>query len=179
MYDLALSSLRLLKPPSSTVPPVDKRELKARISNLIGSRKRLKAWAGKEALSSALPARTVETSSADDVFLNRVRENVEQHIDDEDFGVEQLAEALGMSRVHLYRRLRPLTGQAPTEVILNVRLAWAADLLAKKSGGVNEVAYGVGFKSVSHFIKRFRHRYEMTPSAYAIDAERQHEGGRK
>ena len=103
----------------------------------------------------------------EEVFLQRVRDSVERNVGDEDFGVEQLAAAVGMSRVHLYRRLRALTDQTPTEVLSNIRLERAAQLLAQHAGNVSDVAYGVGFRSVSHFGKRFRHRYGTTPSAYA------------
>ncbi len=63
--------------------------------------------------------------------------------------------------------MHELTGQSPSEVIQRFRLERGADLLAAKAGTVSEIAYGVGFKSVSHFCRRFRALYGISPSAYA------------
>jgi AraC-like DNA-binding protein len=62
--------------------------------------------------------------------------------------------------------LNELLGQSPSEMIQKFRLERGADLLVAKAGTVSEIAYGVGFKSVSHFCRRFRARYGMSPSAY-------------
>ncbi len=72
-----------------------------------------------------------------------------------------------MERSALYRRLRALLDESPSELLRRVRLERAAQLLAGRAGTVTEVAYGVGFASLSHFSKCFRERYGMSPSAYA------------
>ncbi len=71
-----------------------------------------------------------------------------------------------MSRVHLYRRLREILDQTPSDVIIGLRLDRAAQLLSADAGNVAEIAYGVGFKSTSHFSRRFRERFGKTPSAF-------------
>jgi AraC-like DNA-binding protein len=85
---------------------------------------------------------------------------------DEDFSVDRLAEQIGMSRGHLHRRIRHLLKETPTEFIRRIRLERAMQLLAGRAGSVSEVAYGVGFKSVSHFSKCFREHAGMTPSQH-------------
>ncbi len=166
--------------------PFEPAELVARVENLIAGRQRLRARLartegparGEAASAVATPtppatlhAAPVAVASADAVFLERVREAVEAHLGEATFGVEALADAVAMSRVHLFRRLRELCGEPPSALLLRMRLERAAALLAARSGSVSEVAYGVGFRSVSHFSKAFRARYGTTPSAYAEAAD--------
>jgi signal transduction histidine kinase/ligand-binding sensor domain-containing protein/DNA-binding response OmpR family regulator len=149
--------------------PFDRNELIARVSNLIESRRRL-----RKRLAQARPsvhATTVDVTSSNDEFLDQLRRNIELEMGDEQFTVDALAERLTMSRGHLHRRLRDLLGETPTDVIRRVRLERAAQLLAGRSGSVSEVAYAVGFKSVSHFSKSFRDQFAMTPSQYAKSAD--------
>ena len=104
---------------------------------------------------------------ADAAFLEGVRACVEAHLGDDVFSVERLAEGVGVGRAHLHRRLRALTGQAPSEAIRGMRLERAADLLASRAGTVSEVAYAVGFKGVGHFSDSFVLAYGCRPSGYA------------
>jgi AraC-like DNA-binding protein len=99
-------------------------------------------------------------------LVERVISAIDRNLSDENFGVEQLAGEIAMSRVHLYRRLREILDQSPAEIIISVRLQRAAQLLLRGAGSVSEIAYGVGFKSVSHFSKRFRQHFGRTPSEY-------------
>jgi signal transduction histidine kinase/DNA-binding response OmpR family regulator len=143
--------------------PFEMRELQARVRNLIQSRKRLRAGPGGPKTILASP---VEAHSADDLFLEDVKSIVEGNLGDEGFTVEALAESMNLSRGHLHRRLRELLKQSPSEVIRCIRLDRAAQLLRAKSGTVGEIAYGVGFKSVSHFSRSFRDRHGCSPSEF-------------
>jgi AraC-like DNA-binding protein len=100
------------------------------------------------------------------VFLARVRATLEEHLSDDTFGVEELALAIDQSRSTLYRRLLQLVNQTPTTFVRQVRLERAAVLLEERRGTISEVAYAVGFKSVSHFSYAFRAAYGVTPTAY-------------
>ena len=150
--------------------PFDVRELRARVDNLIASRRRLRERFASDAAGTradgGLRAEAVEVDSADAVFLERIREAVEAHLGDEDFTVERLAEAVGVSRGHLHRQLKALAGQTPSEAIRTLRLERAAQLLTAQAGTVSEVAYAVGFKSVAHFSNRFEKDFGCRPSAY-------------
>ncbi len=143
--------------------PFDFGELAARIENLIASRRRLRNRLRREALLSPEPP---DVRSADEDFLAGVIGIVESHLDDESFDVEQLAEELGFSRASLYRRLEGLVEESPAQLIHRVRLDRAAQLLAARAGNVSEIAYAVGYKSVSHFGRRFRDRFSVSPSAF-------------
>jgi len=156
--------------------PFDVAELRARIANLIAVRTRLRERFRQEGMAlvlgedAAAPMRLpalAAVTSADDTFLERVREAVEAHLSDETFSVQRLAEVAGVSRGHLHRQLKALVGQTPTDLIRLMRLERAAHLLAGRAGTVSEIAYAVGFKSVGHFSDSFVQAYGCRPSAYA------------
>ncbi len=149
------------------VKPFEVRELEAQIKNLIDSRKRLR---DRVSAPRSIEASSIDVVSADDRFLLRVKDAIEAHMADEDFGVEALAAILAMSRGHLHRRLRELSGKTPAALIRALRLQTAAKLLAGKAGLVSEVAYGTGFKSLAHFSKCFKDEYGATPSDYMASA---------
>jgi len=145
--------------------PFNKAELRARIANLIHRSKRLRdRLRGVQIVARGVPPDRV---SPDERFLARVRSVILDRMDDEDFGVEELASELGQSRAHLYRRLGELHHESPAGLVKALRLQRAAELLRAGEGTVSEVAYAVGFKSVSHFSRSFREEYGATPSRFA------------
>lgn len=162
-------------------------ELLLRVSELLGLH-RLAAQRDRAALlpptqRSVARLRSRPETSADEIFLARVAAAIDGHLDDEAFDVETLASLVAVGRSHLYRRLEALLGCSPAKLILDRRLERAAELLGRRAGNVSEVAFAVGFKTVSHFSQRFRERYGVPPSAYAAhcDAESgrlEHEMGR-
>jgi signal transduction histidine kinase/ligand-binding sensor domain-containing protein/CheY-like chemotaxis protein len=148
------------------VKPFDPRELKARVDNLIASRKRLLA---RFETVAPRPLRVSEVSvtPADEAFLARVQAVVEERLGDSELTVEGLAEALGCDRSYLLRKLRTLAGETPSGLIRSLRLQRAEQLLRAGAGSVSEIAYGVGFKSVAHFSNAFQERFGERPSAFA------------
>ncbi len=156
------------------VKPFDPRELKARVDNLIASRKRLLERLGSAAPTAApqQPLRSLRVSevhvpAADEAFLARVQRIIEERLGDSELSVEMLADAVGCDRSYLLRKLRALTGETPSGLIRSLRLQRAEQLLRAGAGTVSEVAYGVGFKSVAHFSNAFQERYSERPSAFA------------
>jgi AraC-like DNA-binding protein len=91
---------------------------------------------------------------------------VEDNLDNADISVETMAEALAMSRVHLYKKLTSLTDLTPSEFIRQIRLQHAEQLLRKSQLTVAEVAYRVGFNNPRYFSKYFKEMYGMMPSEY-------------
>lgn len=146
--------------------PFSARELTARVDNLITSRHRLRIRFSQQTPLPPTPSSEEPVVDTDEAFLAQVQATIEAHLGDETFSVERLAEAVHMSRVHLFRRLRTLRDCTPTEWIFEIRLNRAQQLLDGNAGSVSEVAYAVGFKSVSHFSTRFRSRFGVSPSAY-------------
>ncbi len=143
--------------------PFDMQELSARVENLIASRKRLLNGNGGR---GRVQASSVEATSSSELFLERLRSAIEEHLADADFTVERLASLLGQSRSNLHRRVRAIDGRSPQDVVRAVRLERAQQLLEAGAGSVSEIAYGVGFKSVSHFSRSFRQQFGMSPSKY-------------
>jgi signal transduction histidine kinase/ligand-binding sensor domain-containing protein/DNA-binding response OmpR family regulator len=144
--------------------PFDVRELLARISNVVGLRRRLKEhYAGERPSIRPTP---VDIATADGKFIEQVRAAIDANLADESFNVERLASAVAQSRGNLHRRLRDVIGESPSDLIRRMRLERAAELLGAGAGSVAEVAYGVGFKSVAHFSNAFYERHGTRPSAW-------------
>lgn len=102
-------------------------------------------------------------SAHDQVFLDKLRQKIEQNMASENFGVSELAEEVGMSRSNLLRKIKKLTGQSVSQLIREVRLENAMHLLKEGSMNVSEVSDHVGFASTSYFIKCFREDYGYPP----------------
>lgn len=100
-------------------------------------------------------------------FLQQLIAVVQEHMEDENFGVAELAEKVGMSRSNLLRRVQKLTGVSVSVFIRQVRLHQAKALLQDSSLNVSEVSYRVGFNSTSYFIKCFREQYGYPPGEEA------------
>ncbi|HSM06991.1 MAG TPA: ATP-binding protein, partial [Longimicrobiales bacterium] len=148
------------------VKPFDIDELLLRVHNIVESRRRLRQRYARRSLT--LPALPVHRPSPDggeaDDLRARLERIVVEGLSDEEFGVDALAEAVGMSRATLYRRTEALLGESPMDLIWRLRLEQAALWLEKTEATVAEIAYGVGFKSVPHFCTRFRSRFGVTPT---------------
>jgi transcriptional regulator GlxA family with amidase domain len=91
---------------------------------------------------------------------------IRARLGDADFGVTELADAVAQDRSHLFRRVRQVTGLSPSELLRRLRVEEAARLLLTNTGSVADVAFSVGFRSVSHFFRCFNERYGVTPSEY-------------
>ena len=139
--------------------PFDSTELAARVAGLIASRRRLKSH-----LEQSAPG---EPEVSESPFITQVNRLLEAHLSDSCFSIQDWADLLHMDRTTLFRRLKSETGQSPEEYLREKRLQTAARLLRESAGNVAEVAEAVGFASVSHFSRRFRERFDLTPATYA------------
>jgi signal transduction histidine kinase/CheY-like chemotaxis protein len=143
------------------VKPFDIDELLITVNNLLQRQQVL-----REKFSQSfkiLPSNSLVVS-ADAYFLMQVKTAIEKNMGNESFGVEALAEAVSMSRVHLYRKLHALTGQTPTTVIREMRLTRAKYLIESGAGNASEVAYMVGFSSPAYFSTVFANFFGTPPS---------------
>ncbi len=105
-----------------------------------------------------------EISSTDLEAIKRLESIIEHHINDDQFGVEDLAIKSNMSRSKIHRLLDKTTGQATSQFIREYRLKKAYDLLANKEGNVSEIAFKVGFNSLTYFSSSFSDFYGFRPS---------------
>jgi DNA-binding response OmpR family regulator len=164
--------------------PFDMRELAARVDNLIAQRRRLRerfvatpspsssslhdppdeGVAAGHTESAATPA--VRLSQSEQQFMAKVEAAIARHLADPDFGVTQLASTVAQERTYLFRRTRQLFGMSPSDLIRQARLQRAASMLADTRERVADIAYGVGFNSVSYFSQSFVTAYGVTPTAF-------------
>ncbi len=99
-------------------------------------------------------------------FLDRTASIIMDNILSQEFGVEELSREIGISRVHLYRKIKQLTGLSVSEYVRAVKLNKSKDLMMKGGMTVSEVAYASGFTSPSYFTKCFKSQYDMAPSDF-------------
>ena len=107
-----------------------------------------------------------KVESIDDSFLRKFAEQIEAVYADPEYNVEKLSETLGLSRGHLHRKIKELTGTAPVEFLRTYRLNKATQLLRQNAYTVSEVAYRTGFSSPAYFSKCFKAVYGVTPTEY-------------
>jgi len=144
--------------------PFNIKILLTRIKNLIDLRLRLQETIQREML---LQPTEIAVSSIDREFMNELKEAIEKNLGDMDFGVDELAQSLYMSRTHLNRKVRALTGESTNRFIQSYRLKRAAQLLKEKFGNVTDVAFQVGFSSSNYFTRCFKEKFHQLPHTYA------------
>ena len=99
-------------------------------------------------------------------FLKGVKARISENISDPSFGVEQLAAAMGMSRIHLNRKLKADSDTSPSTLLKEARMKVAADELIAGKLSIAEIATKSGFSTPSYFSTAFRDWFGMTPSEY-------------
>ena len=107
-----------------------------------------------------------QVKSPDDKLLERIMAAVNKNISNAELSVDNIAEEVGISRVHLHRKMKELTGQTPHDFIRNIRLKHAANLLASQNVNITEVMYACGFNNAASFSTIFKKFYGMSPREY-------------
>lgn len=138
--------------------------LQSRIRNLIAQREAFQKAFHKHI---EVKAGDIQITSLDEKLIQKAIKVVEENLSNPDFSVEEFSRDLGMSRVHLYKKLLALTGKSPIEFIRSIRLQRAAQLLEKSQLTVSEIAYQVGFNNPKYFSKYFKDEFKVLPSAYS------------
>ncbi len=108
----------------------------------------------------------LKLETPDERLLSRIIELVNKNISNPELTIDSLSEEIGISRVHLYRKMNDLTGQTPHAFIKNVRLKQAARLLTNSNQNISEVAYACGFKILHSFSIQFKQLYGVSPTDY-------------
>ena len=145
------------------IKPFSMKEVKLRVRKLIEQRNELRERFSREI---TLEPKDIAVTSVDEKFLQNAIKVIEEHMDDHEFEVRKLQDEVGMSRMQLFRKLKAVTGQTPSEFIRTVRLKRAAKLFEQNYGNVAQVAYEVGFNNLSYFAKCFKELYKVAPSDY-------------
>lgn len=142
--------------------PFNETVLIKQIENILQLRTKIKENFSKQFISH----KTIEVSSIDNFFLNRVQKVVLKNIADENFSIDSLAEELMISRSQLHRKIKSLSGETTSEFVNLIRIKKAVELLGSGQYRFNEVAYQVGFSSQSYFNRCFKKVYNTTPKEY-------------
>ncbi len=96
-------------------------------------------------------------------FLYQVETILEYHLHDESFGITELCEELGISRVHLHRKLKAASEKSASHYIRSFRLHRAKELLESTNLRVSEVAGEVGFRNIPYFSSSFLDEFGHSP----------------
>lgn len=148
--------------------PVSIELLRSRIYNLIHNRELLyNNFAGRQLDEDKLEK--LHEKTPDEQLLERVMRVLNCELGNPNLTVEMLADKVGLSRVHLNRKLKELTNQTARDFIRNVRLSQAADLLSQGNIPINRVATMVGFSSAAHFATSFQAFYGVSPKNYCSE----------
>ncbi len=108
----------------------------------------------------------ITITSLDEKLIAKAIKYVEDNMARSELSVEEMSRELGMSRVHLYKKLLTITGKSPIEFIRVIRLKRAAQLLRESQMNVSEIAYEVGFNNPKYFSKYFKEEFGKLPSEY-------------
>mgnify|MGYP004630323433 FL=1 len=139
--------------------------LRRSILNLLSVRRTLRnKFSGKESQEDKV--KDVELKSGDDLLMDKVMQVINDNMMDEELNVEMIAKQVGISRVHLHRKMKDLTNQTPHSFIRNLRLKQAAKLLRESHKNVTEVMYVCGFSNPASFSTMFKNLYGCSPRDY-------------
>ena len=143
--------------------------LRRTIINLLTMRRTLKnKFTGKERQEEKVEQRKIQTP--DDALMQRVMEVINENIGDSDLSVDMIAQKVGISRVHLHRKMKELTNQTPHSFIRNIRLQQAAKLLKDGKQSITDVMYACGFSNSASFSTMFKNLYGCSPREYMQNA---------
>ena len=143
--------------------PFNSRHLEIRVKKLLESRMKIREhYRGMPDFQEEEPG----LNRLDKKFLAKLTQLIEQNIGKEDLSVEELGEKAGMSRVHLYRKIKKLTDMSVSEFVIVVKLKKSLELLRNSGKTIAEIAYEVGFSSPSYYTRCFRDQFKMSPTEY-------------
>lgn len=146
------------------VKPFNTKFLISSINNLLDNRRKVEAKVEKRAEKYALePA---EIKSHDEILMQKVMTIIKENISNNKLNVEMLADGVGISRVHMHRKLKEITNQSPRDLIKNIRMKQASYILVNKDLNISEIAYSLGYSSLSHFSTSFKSHYGVSPKEY-------------
>ena len=148
--------------------PFDINELRIRISNLLVQRAKLRH---KYSLIAESGEYDESSFTVDDLFMKKVNSIINENIKNFDFDVGILQEKLGMSRIHLYRKLKALTGLSPSSILHYHRMKLAAKMIREKKSNLTEIALSIGISNPSYFSRCFREFYGVSPKDFTSQPE--------
>lgn len=143
--------------------PFNSSLLKSSINNLLLSRRKL-----REHYRNTLDFghQDNEMNQLDKQFLEKLRRIILDNLENEELNVDEIASMLGISRVHLYRKVKKLTDMSVSEFVISVKLKKSLEYLRKSGKTITEIAYESGFSSQSYYTRCFKEQFKISPSDY-------------
>ncbi|MCR4844988.1 MAG: response regulator [Bacteroidales bacterium] len=139
--------------------------LRSSIAQVISTRDTMR---GKFSGGTRYDYEEVKVNSVGADLMDRVMEVVKRNLDNPEFSVEDLSREVGMSRVHMNRKLKEALGISPSSLIKSTRMKQAAYLLVHEKVNISEIAYRVGFSTPSYFSNSFRSYFGMSPKEFEV-----------
>lgn len=143
--------------------PFELKILFARVDNLIRS-SRIRQAAFRKEENISLDGLAFPT--ADKQFLQSIIDSIEQHLEEAEYDLEQLATEMNMSKSTLYRKIKSMTGLTPLDFVRNIKMKRACMMLLSCTQNISEIAYAVGFSTPKYFTKCFKDEFGITPTEY-------------
>ena len=144
--------------------PFNSAVLKSRCNNLIDNRKRIKELWSSGGTATAPEEKATPKADTENEFYQRFLDIVRKEMGNPELNVDSLASKLGLGRSQFYRKIKALTNYSPVELLRNIRIKQARELLTTTDKSISEIAYEVGFNSPAYFTRVYRETYEETPS---------------
>ena len=140
--------------------------LKINVQNILSNRLSLKESIVKDTF---LETYSMTEKSKENEFVQELTQTIIENIEDNDFDVSSLSELLNMSRTNIYNKIKAATNKTAVELIREIRVKKAAEILLTEQVTVAEAMYRVGIQSQSYFTKIFKKEYDKTPSQFVND----------
>lgn len=147
--------------------PFNSAVLKSRCRNLIENRKRIKnLWSSNGGGDVTAKERnaSVLVNDVDSEFYSKVLDIMKKEMRNPDLNVDTLASMMGLGRSQFYRKIKALTNYSPVELLRNLRLKQAREMLTTTEKTIGEIAYEVGFSSPAYFTRCYREAFDETPT---------------
>lgn len=109
-------------------------------------------------------AESEQEETPEPLFIVRFKDVVEKRLSDSELSVDDLAAAMNLSRVQLYRKVKAISGSSPIELLRTARLNRGYQLLIQTNKTVSEIAYEIGFTAPSYFTRCFKNEFGISPS---------------
>lgn len=139
-------------------------DLKLRIDNIIENRNRVKAENGQSTIQESQPE--IE-KTPEELFVERARQFVLDHLEDEDYDREALAADMGSSSSTLYNKLRAINGMNVSAFIRDIRMQEAKRIATTTPDiRISDLAYRVGFRDPRYFSTCFKKHFGMQPTEF-------------
>lgn len=154
--------------------PFSKDYLMARIEQLLNERKifREHVWQIEKQPEVAKDEYGQYLVTKDIQFIEKIHQIVEDNLENMNFNIDTIAVKLGLSRSAFFKKLKGLTGFAPVDLVKEIRLNKAVELMKTTEKSITEIAFAVGFRDAGYFGKCFRKKYNQTPREYISECRK-------